>query len=754
MTYENSNSLVLGGRSEDMPLRGTGALANSDEDTALNIDLRDLFYMIRRNLLLIVGAIVAAILLGIAVSLLMTPKYIATAQVQIDQSADRVLGENETVQPDVAIQDADRFLQTQVDVLNSRTMALRVARSLNLIGNEEFFAEMNKKLPENTGAVDYNKSLTEATIKLIQDNISISLPRNSRVVSISFESPSSELAARIANAYAENYIAYNLQRKYNSSEYAREFLSDQLAEAKTRLEASEEALNAYARSAGLIITDSPAGDGNGEAGRSQSLNSSSLVLTNSALVDAATDRAEAEARWQAVRNVAPLSIPEVLSNNAVQELLKDRAAAEAALRQERSRHLDEHPNVLMMREQVAELDQQVDALASQIKRSIYLQYQSAQRRENEIEGQVNQFRNVNEREQDLGVQYGILARETETNRVLYEGLLQRYKDISAAAGIATNNVSMVDEATAPVIPSSPNLIINLALALVGGLLLAGGLVLLREQLDDTIRVSEDLEFKLGLSPLGVVPVYDGDETIEEALEDTKSHVAEAFNSIRTALLYSTSHGLPDCLSVTSSEAGEGKTTCSYALAKAFGRLGKSVVLVGADIRRPSIHKLMGVENHQGLTDLLVSERPPHDFVVKTAHENVSLLPAGPTPPNPTDLLGGTRIREVIAQLREEFDLVLIDGPPVLGLADALILGQIADGVLFVVESNRGSRGRTKSALRRLRQANANMLGGILTKVDSRRLGSSYGYYYEQDYYNYEAEKPAARSGSLRSKLGL
>ena len=752
MTYENTNSLLHGDRPDSVPLGGNGGLDHPGEDAALNIDLRDLFYMIRRNLLLIVGAIVVAVLLGIAVSLLMTPKYIATAQVQIDQSADRVLGDSETVQPDVAIQDADRFLQTQIDVLNSRTMALRVARSLNLIGNEEFFAEMNTKLPENTGAVDYNKSLTEATIKLVKDNIAISLPRNSRVVSISFESPSSELSARIANAYAENYIAYNLQRKYNSSEYAREFLSDQLAEAKTRLEASEEALNAYARSAGLIITDTP-GEKTAETGRSQSLNSSSLVLTNSALVDAATDRAEAEARWQAVRNVAPLSIPEVLANPAVQDLLKDRAAAEAALRQERSRHLDEHPNVLMLREQVAELDQQVDALASQIKRSIFLQYQSAQRRENEIESQVNQFRNVNEREQDLGVQYGILSRETETNRVLYEGLLQRYKDISAAAGIATNNVSMVDEATPPVYPSSPNLLINLALALVGGILFAGGLVLLREQLDDTIRVTEDLEFKLGLSPLGVVPVYDGDETIEEALEDTKSHVAEAFNSIRTALLYSTSHGLPDCLSVTSSEAGEGKTTCSYALAKAFGRLGKSVVIVGADIRRPSIHKLLEVDNDKGLTDLLVSERPPHDFVIKTIHENVSLLPAGPTPPNPTDLLGGTRIREVIASLREEFDLVLIDGPPVLGLADALILGQIADGVLFVVESNRGSRGRTKSALRRLRQANANMIGGILTKVDSRRLGSSYGYYYEQDYYNYETEKPT-RSGGLRNKLGL
>ena len=753
MSYENTTTLPAGYGSDEVTVRANRDYEPEESDRALNIDLRDLFFMIRRNLFLIIGTIAAALLAGLAISLLMTPKFVATALVQIDQSADRILGDSETVQPDVAIQDADRFLQTQIDVLNSRTMAVRVARSLNLVGNEEFFAEMNKKLPEQTGAVDYNKALTEATIKLIQDNIWINLPRNSRVVSISFESPSPELSARVANAYAENFIAYNLQRKYNSSEYAREFLSDQLAEAKNRLESSEQALNSYARSAGLIITDSPAGDTNGETSRSQSLNSSSLVLTNTALVDAATDRAEAEARWQAVRNVPPLSIPEVLANNAVQTLLQERANAASALRQERTRHLDEHPTVLELQAQVAELDQQVGELASQIKRSIFLQYQSAQRREDEIKGQVDRFRNVNEREQDLGVQYGILARETETNRVLYEGLLQRYKDVSAAAGIATNNVSMVDEANAPVFPSSPNLLINLALALVGGIVLAGGLVVLREQLDDSIRVPEDLEHKLGLSPLGSVPVYEGDDTIEEALEDTKSHVAEAFNSIRTALLYSTSHGVPDCLSVTSSEAGEGKTTCSYALAKAFGRLGKSVVLVGADIRRPSIHKLMGVDNESGLTDLLVSERHPHDFVVKTAHENVSLLPAGPTPPNPTDLLGGSRIKEVIGMLREEFDLVLIDGPPVLGLADALILGQIADGVLFVVESNRGSRGHTKSALRRLRHANANLLGGILTKVDSKRLGSSYGYYYEQDYYNYEASTPE-RSGGWRGKLGL
>ena len=705
-------------------------------EPVFNLELRSLLYLVKRNTVLIATIIGVALLIGLVVTMVSVPRYSATAKIQIDQQADRILEDENAVQPEVAIQDADRFLRTQVDILQSRSLSMRVAKSLNLIGSQAFFEAMGEDSPKSDGRLTPERAAEEGTLKLLRENLSVELPRDSRVVAISFESPDAELAAKIANVYAREYIANNLQRKFNSSDYAREFLSRQLAEAKERLEESERELNEYSRSAGIIRTGQGATDDQGRTRPSESIVSTSLVQLNEATLVARADRIAAEGKWRSASGAQALALSEVLANPAVQQLLQQRATVQATLEQERARYFDDHPSVKAQIAQLEEINNQLSTLSTNLKNSLREQYRAALLRESELAKQVEVLKAASQREQQLGVQYGILSRETDTNRIIYDGMLQRYKEISAAAGISANNVSLVDEATAPILPSSPDLVLNLALALLGGLAVSAIFVTLREQLDDIIRVPDEIEQKLGIPVLGSVPMESASGELSEILGDPKSSLSEAYSALRTALLYSTADGLPRSISVTSTQAGEGKTTTSFALSVRFASLDKRVLLISADLRRPSLHNLLGLPNERGLADLLTSDTPLSEIMMTTSYPNLDFVASGPISPNPTELLGGPRLRKLIEETSRLYDVVIVDGPPVLGLADAPQLASVVSATIFVIESNRGSRGETKSALRRLRSGHATIIGALLTKVDRRIVGQNYGYY-DYDYtYDY------------------
>lgn len=707
------------------------AIFEAEERRGFEIDFRALWLILKRNKWIIGGIVAAALVLGLVTTMLMTPQYTALTSIQIDQQAAQVLDTQDQVQPPSSYSDADRYLQTQVDVLKSRGMAIRVAQALNLFNDPKFFDEMDVAPPKDLSAGSQRQR--NAVIHIISNNLSVDLPRDSRVVTVSFTSANPALAARIANAYASEFIKNDLQRKFNSTSYARNFLSQQLGEAKARLEQSEQNLNDYARQAGLIMTNQAGADGTTTTG-SSSVTTASLAQLNQAANQATADRIAAEQNWRTVENTPLLSIPDVLGNRTVQNLLDQRATAQAALSQERAKHLDAYPTVQQLKAQLAEINDQINAIASEIKQSIRQQYETAKDRESALEAQVNAFKNATLTEQDRSVRYNILARDADTNRTLYEGLLQRYKEVSAAAGITASNISVVDQAITPAGPSSPNLLINLALALVAGIAIAGGVVFVREQLDDAIRAPEDVERKLGLPTLGIIPATEAEDMREELLAP-RSPLTEAYNSLRTSLLYSTAEGMPQALFVTSSQASEGKSTTSYALATSLARLGQKVVLVDIDLRRPSQHRGFKVNNDRGLSDLLTSHGDIATVLQTTDIANLSFIAAGPVPPSPTELLGNQRMADILVELKRDFDIVIFDGPPVLGLADAPLIASMVGNAVFVVEASRGHRGATKAALRRLRTGHAHVLGAVLTKFDPKNAASDYAYY-GYNYYHY------------------
>lgn len=707
-----------------------------------SLDLRYIVAAIRSNLWLIAAIIAAAFALALVVTLLQTKRYTAATTIQINDSSGRILSNQDNPGDEQSTNyfDTDRFLKTQTDIIRSRGLALRVAQKLKLTGNPAFYRSQEVPLPEGGMSAEEQRN---TAIEMLRGNLTIDLPRDSRIITIRFESTDPEMSAKIVNAYAGEFIQSNLQRKFDSSSYARDFLSDQLDEARVKLESSERALNAYARDTGLIRTENATTNGKeGSAGGGNSVTTASLVQVNTAANDATAKRIEAEGRWRAISAVPLLSAPQVVSNPTVASLLTEKAQLEGQLAEERSRHLEEYPTVKAKQQQIDMLNQQIEQTAANVRSAVRAEYQSALSAEQQLRAQVNQLKGDTLSEQDRTVQYGLLAREVDTNRALYDGLLERYKTLNAIAGVSLSNVNVIDQAEAPAFPSSPNLFKNLALGLLFGLGLATVTVFFKDQFDDSIRVPEDVEPKLGLALLGVVPKAHSGEP-GDALSDPKSPISEAYNSLRGSLLYSTPSGLPHVMLITSAQPSEGKTTSSFAIASGFARMGKRTLLIDADMRRPSLHRRAGLSNDKGLSTLLTSRQPLTEVAITLEQDYLSVLPAGPIPPSPTELLSTARIEEVLREAAQNYDAVLVDSPPVLGLADSPLMAALVDGVIFVVEADRSRRGSLKTSLRRLRAMRAIMLGAVLTKFDPLKSGNRYSEYYGYEYYQYEDKSSKA-----------
>ncbi len=703
------------------------------------VSLRDLALTIRANAVLIAAIIGGFLVLALIITLLQTPKYSAKATIQINSQSDSVLGQTGTVEQESANYfDQDRFLQTQLDILQSRGLALRVSQRLKLASDPAFFKAAGLGAPDSSTS---SAAAQESVLGALKSNLSAELPRNSRIASIGFTTADPGLSARVANAFADEFIAANLQRKFDSSAYARSFIADQLANAKTRLAGSEIALNNYARQNGLIRTRDVATPSNGDNHlQGSSVTTDSLLQLNEAANTARAARIAAEGRWQALSGAGALNSPEVLSNPAVQSLLGQRADVQSKLQQARAKYLPDHPVVIALKAQAAAVDQQLKALVGAVRGSVKAQYDAAADSEKKLEGQVASLKTATLGEQDRSVQYNLLAREADTNRTIYDGLLQRFKELNAAAGISASNLVIIDRADPPAGPSSPSLFKNLLIALAVGIIASGLVVFLREQFDDSIRVPEDIEQKLDLSLLGVIPrALDNPGT---ELADPKSPLSESYNSLGSRLLYATGEGVPETILVTSAQPTEGKSVTSLAIASNLARIGKRVVLIDLDLRRPSLHRNIGAENTRGMSTLLTSQDTLDSVLLATGQDRLTVITSGPTPPNPADLLASARLQGLIDDLAERFDVVVIDSPPVLGLADAPLLSALVDGVVMVIEAGRGRRGALKSSLRRLRSMRAILLGAVLTKFDPKKSANRYSDYYGYDYYNSEPDTAA------------
>jgi capsular exopolysaccharide synthesis family protein len=722
---------------------GFASLAGHGSSDSGTLPLAHYWALLLRRRLLILGTLIAVLVIGITATLLMRPIYSASVTLQLDREAARVL-EVDDVSPRESMVQGEEFFQTQYGVLQSRSLAERVVDTMGLANSDTFLERMGKSISRRGNETDsgYNGRRRAQVLTVLRENFHVSPNRGSRLVSISFESPIPELSAEIVNVYAEQFITANLDRKYDSSAYARQFLEERIAQTKARLEETERALVAYAANQEIINIR----EADGEGGQAESLVSRDLASMNAALSSARAARVAAEQKWRVAQSAPINSVPEVLQNPAIQRLAEERAKVNAEYQEKSRLYLPDWPEVQQLRARLDELDAQYNRLATSVRDSIRTEYTVARNAEMALIAQVANLKGDVLDLRNRSIQYNILERELDTSRSLYDGLLQRYKEVGVAGGLASNNISIVDRAIAPREPTKPNLPINFLISGLLGLVLGIAAALLVEALDETMATPEDVELKIGVPLLGVIPLLDKDQTPVSALGDPRSKLSEAYSSLQTALQFSTAEGAPKSLLTTSSRPAEGKSTTAYAIAVTMARTGKSVLLVDGDLRNPSMHRVIGVENDYGLSNLLSGGAALDTLLKPTSEAGLSFIPCGPLPPSPAALLSSSAAKRFLEQAGERFDHVIIDGPPVLGFADAPLLASSTTATLFVLEAKGTKRGQARGALRRLTMTHARVLGAVLTKFDtSENRYGNYDYAYDYDY------GPASSAKSKRGK---
>lgn len=675
-----------------------------------------------RQRFVIAVALGFALLVGVVLWATSKPQYTAVASVQLDQQAPRLF-DDEALDPQPDEKDAARFLQTQLDRARSRQIADAVANKLQLA-----------KSPASLNALGVEASndgkTQQKVVGKLQDGVEVALGLNTRLAQISFTSGDPNVSARVANAFAESLVAANVNAKVQTSERAKKYLLVQLADAKKRLEGSERRMLAYARSADLTTTVVP----QGEADRGGSLRAQQLGMMTDSLTQATARRIDAQQQWAQVQSTDPLLLPDVQSNDAIQNLVAQKAALQAALEEERQRHTDEYPSVQETAAKIRELDGQIASFASNIKSSFRGRYAAAAQQEAQMAGTVAALRGAAMAERERGVGFNSLSREVETNKAFYDGLLQRYKEVAAAAGAAAANITIVDTAWPPLTPDSPNVARNLALAVIAGLLMAllvGGV---RERMHNVIRSSEDLEQGFNLPALGVVPRLTGPRG-RDLLDGGERAQAEAYHSIAVALDQAASGELPKTLLITSSTAEEGKSTSAQGIARSLSAMGKRVLLIDADLRRASVPSVApGEGSAPGLSEVLSGATSAHDAIEKDDERGFDIVRSGSPHISPVALLSADHLKEALERLASDHDIVIVDGPPIMGLADAVLLARSVEAVLVVVEANRTLASSLDLAVSRLPQDN--IVGGVITKFDPKSAGVNYG---GCDYYTYQLQ---------------
>lgn len=682
---------------------------------------------------LIAGLALGGLLLGIAIALLSPPEYRARALLQYDPASTEAMQPGENPSSPRFRGTNQEAIATQIGLLKSQSLARQVAQDLNLAA-----------LPEYGGASGTLQQRTERATAILRANTSADPIKGSTLIEVNAISGDPALSARIANAMVRGHISANIERRFDASSYARRFLSDQIARTKSALEESERNLNNYAISAGIFREQGTDAEGRNVEG--SSLAESDLAKLNDALRQAEIARIAAEQRYRKSElNFASEAAA------TVGPLIQSRTELQAQYDEKLKVYKPDYP---LMTELKARMDRLDSAINSERNRSstnkraeLYGEFQSAVRIEEELRQKVAQAKGDVVLDRGRSIQYNILKREADTNRALYDALLQRFKEVGVAGGIGQSEISLVDEAKAPRSPFRPRPLVNALIGLVAGLALGVGLALALHLLFDTIAEPRDVRTKLHLPVLGAVPLEPEGRAPMEALEDRKSELSEAYHSVRTALKFSRPEGLPKTLLVSSTRPGEGKSTSAYAIALTIAKLGTRVLLIDADLRKPTFASSRA-DGH-GLAHLLSSEDPLTGVVEGTRTENLSLLPVGRHSGSAADLLSSNRLPLLIREASAQYDIVVIDGPPVLGLADAPLLASVAEATVLVVESRLSRTADVQEMVRRLVDAGASLAGVILTKVVLKRGRYGYGYGYGYGHYAYDDSGQSAETESAR-----
>jgi polysaccharide biosynthesis transport protein len=704
----------------------------AETPSSFQLNLLEYLRIVVKHRWLILSIVAAALVFGAVRTLMQTPLYTSTVRLQIDPMT--LTAKVTEAGGTAPIEDPDsNFMSTQFELLLGRTMAERVASTLKLGEDPTFFQPREFSIlgfikglfrsappPSNQGSKKTNNEAAAAGVVL--GNRAIKPVRGARLVDIFYSDPDPSRAQRIAQGFADVFVASNIDKRFEANSYSKVFLEDQIKQLKVRLEESEKTLLDFGRKEEIVQTNDKT-----------SIAESNLAAANTALGALVAERMKNEELWKQLESAKAINVPQLLTNPVIEGLRAKRSVLQTEYQQRLETFQPSYPAMVQLSNQMAEIDRQLAAEVNTLRAAYRAAFESSLAQETGMKKRIEVLKQDVLDLQKRSIQYNILKREVDTNQSLYNGLLQRYKEVDVAGGVAANNVFIVDKATLPGGPSSPNMSRALMTAFMIGLVAAIGLAFVLERLDDTLRSPEEVEGTLGYATLGIIPKLAADANLDEELANPRSLLSEAYRSLCTALQLSSDKGLPNTILVTSAGASEGKSTTCLSLARHFATIGLKVLLVDADLRKPSLHKKLKLDNGSGLSTYLTGAAAPPQLLQETNIANLAFLASGPAPPNAADLLGSARLHSLVSVGLEVFDLIVVDAPPVMGLADALLLSSAVSATIFVVGAGQVRKGVIRAALKRLHLARASLIGTVITKFDPR---SSYGYGYGRSYYGY------------------
>ncbi|WP_028487870.1 GumC family protein [Thiothrix lacustris] len=681
----------------------------------------------RRMILLVTGII---LLLALLITLFSKPVYRATATLQIERESTNVVGIDFLGAGD--IRDTRDFYQTQFELIRSRALATRVINELKL-EQKLSSTSLLGQLKAWFSSADEDSRQT-ALEDLLLENLTVEPVKNSRLVAVSYTSSTPEQAAEIANAVVGTFKDMNTDRRLSATTDAQAYLNKTVQETKTRLDESEQRLNQYARDHEIFQLD----------GQDSTTSSLALKQLSEELIKVQKQRIEQESKY------------EILTDT--KRPLKDRTGVlekDAPYLQALGQKLDnlkaqqEKQASATITAQIKKLENDIEIEVSAKRDSLKGEFETAKRNESLIREGIAKAKTEAMQEQDTAIAHSTLKREVATNQELYQNLQQRLKEVNIAGGVAANNIAIIDPAQIPLKKFKPKLSTNLLFGTLLGLLLGVSAAFMREFLDDTVKDINELERSTRLPVLGVM-ADTADATASQlatiTISKPRSAIAEAFRSLRTALRFLHEDGNTPVIFVTSASPNEGKTTTASNLACAYASAGNRVLLIDADLRNPSLHKTLGIHAPNGLANYLSGAMGSRELIQNTDISNLYLLPAGNLPDDPAELLSSPHMQALLEGARRDFDQIILDGPPVLGLADALILASLSSATLLTVRAEHTRMVMLENALTRLRRSQAPLAGILLNRVD---LNNGYG----DDYggYVYQAETHTSQP-STASKL--
>lgn len=759
-----------GGRMLMHPSALHGHHAEDDD----SIDPRDLLRIVRKRRGIILSVIAIFVVAAALSAVLTVPVYRSTAVVEINHESARILRIQDFLPDAGSAQAAEQFYTTQYEILRGRALSEAVVREEGVETHPELTGEIRQRSlmgevysvlgvlrrafresPQGgAGEVD-PEVRREAAIRragaVLRSKIQVTPHRGSRLVSVSVSSFDPRFAARMANAVVDQYIRSNMQRRYNAGNEARNFLQGQLEEMRISLERADQALQDFAQENRVANLE-----------ERQEMASQSLRDLNTRLSDAQTRLLEYQAYRDQIQSGRATQLAGVLENDAIRGLrlqLADLSTQRASMLQT---FKEDYPAVVELNTRMGQIQTEIDELMRRELQVISSQYENLRTQAQTLEEAIVERENSILALSQQSVQYNILKREFETNRELYDGLLQRMKEIGLAAGIQENNISIIDPALVPGGPYHPNFWRSVLVALFLGAVLGIALALLLEFLDTSVRRTEDLERLTSRPVLGLIPLARRDTgtvmagmmvplvprkrttsgVAHYSITHVRSTVSEAYRSLRTSLMFSTPEGMPRTLLVTSPTPGAGKTTTAINLGTVMAQNGARVLVIDADLRRPRLHVEFSCRQSPGLTNRIAGVGPGgpdagqgKSSIIGTNVPGMFIMPSGSHAPSPPELLGSARMRDLLRQSAKVFDHVIVDSPPILGLADSVLLASMVDGVVMVVAAGQSTRDSVRNCIRRLDQVHANLLGVVMNQVDLSNPDYSD---FCSDYYNYGA----------------